>query len=90
MAVGTLSDGIHVVGGEDPATVRGRVLDKHYVLPPGATQWIEAPLPILATHGSAATVMRGSLVITGGSRRQGALSPIGWTGLTQVYSPENA
>lgn len=87
MVTGTLSDGIHVVGGEDPATIGGGVIDKHYVLPPGGTEWREAPLPILQTHGSAHAVMRGSLVKVGGARRQGALSPIAWTGLAEVYTP---
>lgn len=87
MAVGTLSDGIHVVGGEDPATIGGGVIDRHFVLRPGTEEWREAPLPILATHGSASAVLRGSLVIAGGARRQGALSPLGWTGLVQVYTP---
>ena len=87
MAVGALADGIHVVGGEDPATFGGNIIDKHYVLPPGGSAWMEAPLPILPVHGAAYGVVRGSLLITGGARRQGALSPIAWTGLTQVYTP---
>jgi hypothetical protein len=87
MAVGTLPDGIHVVGGEEPKTVGGHVIDVHYVLRPGGDGWEEAPLPILATHGSAYGVLSGSLLIAGGARRQGAFSPIGWTGLTEVYQP---
>jgi hypothetical protein len=87
MAAELLSDGrIHVVGGEDPATIGGGVIDKHYVLVPGEIEWTEAPLPILPTHGSAHAVLRGSLVKVGGGRRQGALSPIAWTGLAEVYT----
>ncbi|HEX9712863.1 MAG TPA: kelch repeat-containing protein [Actinomycetota bacterium] len=85
MAAGTLDDGLHVVGGEDPGTFGGGVIDRHYHLLPGAQTWQEAPLPIVATHGSASAVLSDKLVIVGGARRQGALSPLGWTGIVQVY-----
>jgi hypothetical protein len=39
----------------------------------------------VATHGSASAVLSDKLVIVGGARRQGALSPLGWTGIVQVY-----
>lgn len=84
MAAGLLDDGLHVVGGEDPRTFGGHVIDRSYVLPPGATAWRSAPLPILPTHGAASVVVGGRLVIAGGARRQGALSPLGWTGLTEA------
>lgn len=85
MAAGLLTDGIHVVGGEDPATIGGDVLNRHYRLNPTTNAWEEASLPILATHGSAAAVLDDRLVIAGGARRQGALSPLAWTGVMQSY-----
>lgn len=87
MAVATLPDGIHVVGGEDPAVIGGTVIDEHLVLRPGGSDWTNAALPIIATHGSASAVLRGSMIIAGGSRRQGALSVLGWTGVFQLYEP---
>lgn len=87
MAVGALADGIHVVGGEDPATVGGHVLDLHYRLSAETGTWEKAPRPLMAVHGAAAVTFDGSLVVVGGSRRQGALSVLGWTGLMQAYSP---
>lgn len=85
MAAGTLEDGIHVVGGEEPATLGGGVIDKHYHLLPAGQAWQQAQLPIVATHGSASVVLSDRLMIIGGARRQGALSPLGWTGIVQVY-----
>lgn len=86
VAAGRLIDGIHVVGGEDPATFGGEVFDRHYVLNLKSGQWRTAPPPILAVHGAASAVLRGTLVVAGGSRRQGALSVLGWTGLAQAFS----
>jgi hypothetical protein len=83
MAAGVLPDGIHVVGGEDPAVVTGGVIDKHYVY--AGERWTEAPLPIVPTHGSAAVVFSDKLFVAGGARRQSAFSPIGWTGVTEMY-----
>lgn len=85
MAAGSTADGIHVVGGEDPATLGGGVIDRHFHLLPGGQAWQEAELPIVATHGSASAVLNSDLVVVGGARRQGALSVLGWTGVTQVY-----
>ncbi|HVL33928.1 MAG TPA: kelch repeat-containing protein, partial [Actinomycetota bacterium] len=79
---------IHVVGGEEPATVGGYVLDRHFRLDADGVEWVADPLPILPTHGSAAVVIDGRLYITGGARRQGALSPLGWTGRTETYAPD--
>ncbi|HEX9774160.1 MAG TPA: kelch repeat-containing protein [Actinomycetota bacterium] len=90
MAVATLSDGIHVVGGEQPAVIGGHVVDRHFVLKPGGDEWTDAALPIVATHGSASAMVRGGLVIAGGARRQSAFSPLGWTGIVEVYDPANA
>jgi len=84
MAAGVLDDGIHVVGGEDPQTIGGGVIDAHFVFVEGV--WERAPLPIVTTHGSAFGVIDGSLVIAGGARRQGAWSVLGWTGITQSFT----
>jgi len=89
MAAGVLADGIHVVGGEDPALIGGRVFDRHYRLSPDSGQWEVASRPLMAVHGAASLVYDGALIIIGGSRRQGSLSPLGWTGLVQAYSPSN-
>jgi len=90
MAAGTTGDGIHVVGGEDPATIGGGVIDRHYHLLPGGQQWQDAELPIVATHGSASAVLSDDLIIVGGARRQGALSVLGWTGVTQRYTGDTS
>jgi hypothetical protein len=87
MAAGVLSDGIHVVGGEDPATFGGHVIDQHYVITPGQRVWRSAPLPILPVHGASFAVVGSSLIVAGGARRQGTLSVLGWTGLTQAFTP---
>jgi hypothetical protein len=87
MATAALSDGIHVVGGEDPATAGGKVLDLHVVLSPETGEWLKAPRALLPVHGAAAVAYDGSLVIIGGARRQGSLSPLGWTGLVQAFTP---
>lgn len=86
MAAGVTTEpdaGIHVVGGEDPATIGGGVIPRHSFLAPGASRWIDAPMPVIATHGSAAVVIQGHLHIAGGARRQGALSVLSWTGVLQ-------
>lgn len=87
MAVGVLDDGIHVVGGEEPGTFGGKVIDRHFMIDPNVpgARWQEAPRPVLAVHGAASGVVFGKLVIAGGSRRQGALSVLGWTALTQAF-----
>ncbi|MEX2458642.1 MAG: kelch repeat-containing protein [Actinomycetota bacterium] len=82
MAASSAGGRIHVVGGEDPSTFGGGVIQAHYVLNAG---WEEAPLPIVAAHGSAWGVIEDRLVIAGGALRQGALSVLAWTGVTQRY-----
>jgi hypothetical protein len=52
MAVGVLDGAIHVVGGEDPDLLGGRVHDRHVVLAPGAEAWEPAPEPLLPVHGA--------------------------------------
>lgn len=86
MAAGRLGEVIHVVGGEDPKTLGGGVLDAHYGLAASGSAWVVGRLPILAVHGAAFGVIGDRLIIAGGARRQGTLSVLGWTGITQAYS----
>lgn len=91
MAAEILKDGrIHVVGGEDPGTLGGGVIDAHYVLDPQTNTWSTGPKAILAVHGAASDQVAGILVICGGARRQGAWSTLAWTGVTQRYVPQPA
>jgi hypothetical protein len=91
MAAELLSDGrIHVVGGEDPGTIGGNVIDRHYVFDPNIGTWSTGPVPILAVHGAASEEVAGLLVIAGGARRQGALSILAWTGVTQRFNTREA
>jgi N-acetylneuraminic acid mutarotase len=91
MAVGVLDGAIHVVSGEDPDLLGGRVHDRHVVLAGGGREWEQAPRPLLPVHGAGYGVLpdRGddALVIAGGARRQGVLSAVSWTGITQVHRP---
>lgn len=84
---GVLDDGIHVVGGEDPEIFGGGIIDRHLVLPTGGQRWEDAPPPLVAVHGAAGGVLSDRLVVSGGSRRQGSLSVLGWTALTATYTP---
>ena len=91
MAAELLSDGrIHVVGGEDPGTIGGHVIDRHFILDPATGTWSRGPLALLAVHGAAAGEVEGLLVIAGGARRQGALSVLAWTGVTQRFNVREA
>lgn len=84
-----LDDGlIHVVGGENPRMIGGRVFDLHLAFDPIGSVWLEGPRPLLATHGGAYADVTGKLLIIGGSRRQGTFSIFGWTGLVQVFDPQ--
>lgn len=85
MAAGLLFGGIHVVGGEDPSTFGGGVIDRHFQLDLETGEWTGAARPILVVHGAAAGAIDGRLLVAGGARRQGSLSVLGWTGLTQSY-----
>jgi N-acetylneuraminic acid mutarotase len=86
MAVGVVDDELHVVGGEDPDLFGGRVIRSHLVLPRGDREWIEAPRPLLAVHGGGYCAHGGRLFVAGGASRQGALSTVSWTGVTQVLA----
>jgi hypothetical protein len=87
MAVGVIDDELHVIGGEDP-DLTGGVSKKHFVLERGSDRWREAPVPVLPVHGGAFGVYRGRLIVAGGASRQGALSTISWTGVTQSFEPD--
>jgi len=91
MAAGLLADGkIHVIGGEDPSTFGGHVIDRHYVLDLASNTWSEGPKALLAVHGGGAAQVAGVLLIAGGSRRQGTFSVLAWTGVTQRFDPRQA
>lgn len=91
MAAGLLADGrIHVVGGEDPGTFGGGVIDRHYVFDIASGTWSTGPKALLAVHGPAYGEIAGVLLIAGGSRRQGTFSVLGWTGVTQKFDPRQA
>lgn len=78
---------IHLVGGEDPTAVGGEVIDTHLVLDPEARRWREEPPPPLAVHGAAGGVIDGRLLMAGGARRQGFLSPLAWTDFAAAHDP---
>lgn len=88
MVVGVLADGVHVVGGEDPAVFGGGVIEGHVVF--GDEGWQPAPEGLLAVHGAGGGAIGGRLYVAGGASRQGALSAISYTDLLQVYEPEAA
>jgi len=91
MAAELLADGrIHVVGGEDPSTFGGGVVDRHYILDIASGTWGVGPKALLPVHGAASDEVAGVLVIAGGARRQGTLSVLAWTGLTQRFNPREA
>lgn len=91
MAAELLNDGrVHVVGGEDPGTIGGGVIDRHFVLDLVANTWSEGSKPRLAVHGAASDEVAGLLLIVGGARRQGAFSVLAWTGVTQRFNPQEA
>lgn len=91
MAAELLKDGrIHVVGGEDPSTIGGRVIDRHLVLDPETNTWSTGPQALLPVHGAASDQVAGILLIVGGSRRPGAFSTVAWTGVTQRFEPASA
>ena len=91
MAAELLGDGkIHVVGGEDPSTFGGGVIDRHYILDLASGTWSLGPKALLPVHGAASDEVGGVLLIVGGSRRQGTFSVLAWTGLTQRFDPREA
>lgn len=85
MAVGVLSDGLHVVGGEHPGVFGGEVIDAHFVL---RKQWQRAARPVLPVHGAGYAVLAGRLILAGGASREGLFSTVSWTPITQGYAPD--
>lgn len=86
-AVGVVDARIHVVDGEDPATLGGGVLDAHWVLDPAVGSWEPGAPSRLPVHGAADGVVGGRLHVAGGATRQGALSVTAWTDEVQVLDP---
>jgi N-acetylneuraminic acid mutarotase len=87
MAVGVLADGLHVVGGEDPATRGGHVIREHYVIARGERSWRSADELLLPVHGAGFAVISGRLLVAGGASRQGLFSTVSWTSVTQRFRP---
>lgn len=85
MAVAVLSDELHVIGGEDPDFIGGGVSAAHAVWPKEERRWGISSRPLLPVHGAAFAVNQERLIIAGGASRQGALSVISWTPVTQSY-----
>ena len=85
MAVGWLEGALHVVGGEDP-DLTGGVSNKHFALRSATGRWRSAQRPVLPVHGGGFGVVSNRLYIAGGASRQGALSTISWTGVTQSFT----
>jgi N-acetylneuraminic acid mutarotase len=88
MAVGVVKGALHVVGGEHPGLIGGRVIDEHFRLLAGSTRWRTAARLALPVHGAGYGVVSGRLVVAGGAAREGLLSTISWTPITQLYFPE--
>lgn len=85
MAVGVLEDNVHVVGGEDPGLLGGEVIDEHFFIGRGDSRWRRAPRAALPVHGAAYGVYFNLLIVAGGASREGLLSTISWTPVTQMY-----
>lgn len=82
-AVVALDDTIVVVGGEDPATFGGGMVDQAWRLSADGSSWESLPPPPLAVHGAAAGVVDGQLIIGGGASRHGSWSVLSWTSVNQ-------
>ncbi|MGH7856193.1 MAG: hypothetical protein ACREQY_02610, partial [Candidatus Binatia bacterium] len=87
MAVGVVGGRLHVAGGEDPDLLGGTI-DAHFSLGPGERTWERASRPLLPVHGAAFGVAGDRLFVAGGASRQGALSVVSWTGVTQAFEPD--
>lgn len=87
MAVGVLDGRVHAVGGEDPSLIGGGARKVHYSVEPGGTEWEKEADAMVEFHAGASGVIDDRLYIAGGSRRQGALSALAYTGLVQSFGP---
>jgi hypothetical protein len=85
MAVGVIDGDVHVIGSEDPSFIGGGVAASHYVFGKNGTRWKALERQPLGVHGAAYGVWRDSLIVAGGASRNGALSVISWTDVTQLY-----
>jgi N-acetylneuraminic acid mutarotase len=88
MAVGVVGDALHVVGGENPSLLGGHVIAEHFAIRTGGRRWLAQRRPMLAVHGAGYAVHQGQLYVAGGAARQGVLSTISWTPVTQIFRPE--
>jgi N-acetylneuraminic acid mutarotase len=86
MAVGVIANDLHVIGGEDPRFFRGGVLQHHFMLRADEERWQARPKAMLAVHGAGYGVIDRTLYIAAGASRQGALSVLSWTNVTQSYT----
>jgi Kelch motif protein/galactose oxidase-like protein len=86
MAVGVLNGDIHVVGSEDPSLIGGGVSNLHLVLRADGDRWERDAEPALAVHGAAFGADGDRLFIAGGASRNGALSVLSWTNVTQIFT----
>ena len=88
MAVGVIDGDVHVVGSEDPRVIGGGVSFSHYVFGAKGTRWKTLAREPLGVHGAAYGVWNEQLIVAGGASRNGALSVISWSDVTQVFSGE--
>jgi N-acetylneuraminic acid mutarotase len=86
MAVAVLDNTLHVVGGENPPLFGGAVVADHFILPAGSTHWEKRPAEMLPVHGAAFGYVPGVMFVAGGATRQGALSVLSWTNVTQFFT----
>jgi N-acetylneuraminic acid mutarotase len=88
MAAGVVGDVIHVVGSEDPTFIGGGVSSAHHVLREKSDEWERLGTQPLGVHGAAFGVYNDTLVVAGGASRNGALSVLSWTNITQAFTAE--
>ena len=88
-AEGVIDGVIFIYGGEEPSLLDGGINDRHWMLDTrrGAQHWEPAPPPPLVVHGTHGAVLRGTMVIAGGSTRHGALTLTGWSSALQLMKP---
>jgi len=88
-AEGVIDGVIFIYGGEEPSLLDGGINDRHWMLDTrrGAQHWEPVPSPPLVVHGTHGAVLRGTMVIAGGSTRHGALTLTGWSSALQLMKP---
>ena len=80
-SAGTLSDGVHVTGGEDFGT--GRTIGSHEVLDLDAMAWSAAPDLPTPRHGVASAVVDDRWYVIGGGRDVG----LSTSDVVEVWTP---